>query len=132
MVPFARVARQGAGLSSPPNPKLPNSLPSFLKWCDANPGIVAQNNEDSLVNFWAHKLGYDIWHPMPTIINHDLGVPSTYANDAHHEFSMYRRPTVTWRDVELRAGMKDTRVLADHCRWGAAPPRARNAIMLVL
>lgn len=97
----------GVGYVFPTDPKLPNSLPSFLKWCDANPEIVAQNNEDSLVNFWAHKLGYDIWHPIPTIIDHDLGVPSTYANDAHHEFSMYRRPTVTWRDVELRVGMED-------------------------
>ena len=126
MVPFARVDRR-AGYVFPTDPKLPKSLPSFLKWCDANPEIVAQNNEDSLVNFWATSSGYDIWHPIPTIIDHDLGAASTYANNAHHEFSMYE-PTVTWRDVELRWAWRVTTT----CRWGAAPSRARNAIILVL
>jgi hypothetical protein len=97
----------GVGYVFPCDPKLPNGLPSFLTWCDANPDMVAKSNEDSLVSHWAYDHGFDIWHPVPTIIDHDLGVPSTYANDGHHEFSMYRRPTVTWRDVELRAGMED-------------------------
>lgn len=106
----------GVGYVWPLDAKLPNGLPAFLRWCEANPAILANNNEDSLVNHWAQLHGFDIWHPVPTIIDHDIGVPSTYGNDEHHEFSMYRRPTVTWRDVPLLAGLEH----ADH--WGAALP----------
>ena len=78
----------------------PNGLRAFVAWCDAHPELVESSNEDSLVSNWAASSGFDIWHPVPTIIDHDLGVPSTYQNDAHHEFSLWRKPTVTWRDVE--------------------------------
>ena len=97
----------GVGYCWPMSPDLPNGLPAFLRWCEANPDAVQANNEDSLVNLWAQQHGHDIWHPVPTIIDHDIGVPSTYGNDDHAEYSMYRRPTVTWRDVELRNGWVD-------------------------
>jgi hypothetical protein len=96
----------GVGYSWPLDPKLPNGLPAFVRWCDANPELVEANNEDSLVNLWAQAHGFDIWHPVPTIIDHDTGVPSTYGNDGHHEWSMHRRPTVTWKDVALTAGLE--------------------------
>ena len=82
----------GVGYVFPCNPKLPNGLPSFLTWCDANPDMVAKSNEDSLVSHWAYDHGFDIWHPVPTIIDHDLGVPSTYANDGHHELQHVPAP----------------------------------------
>jgi hypothetical protein len=82
-------------------------LKAFLHWCDQNPERVAGTNEDSLISEWASEHEIDVWHPVPTIIDHDLGVPSTYANDVHHEFSMYRRPTVTWRDVPRIEALED-------------------------
>jgi hypothetical protein len=97
----------GVGYVWPMDPNLPHGLPAFLRWCEEFPAIVAQTNEDSLVNGWAAQHGFDIWHPVPTIIDHDIGVPSTYGNDGHHEYSMYRRPTVTWRDVPLLSGLTD-------------------------
>jgi hypothetical protein len=86
----------GVGYCWPTDPVLQHGLPNFIRWCDANPELVQANNEDSLVNLWAEKHGFDIWHPVPTIIDHNLTLPSTYANDAHPEWSMYRRPTVSY------------------------------------
>ena len=74
-------------------------LVEFLDWCAKYPEDVEQYNEDSLISRWATLSKVDVWHPVPAITDHDLGVPSTYGNDAHHEFSMYRRPPVTWRDA---------------------------------
>jgi hypothetical protein len=36
-----------------------------------------------------------VWHPTPTIIDHDVDLKSTYGNDRH----LYRRPQVTWEDM---------------------------------
>jgi len=85
-------------------------LDHYVDWCAINPERVDKTNEDSLISEWSHETGRYIWHPIPTIIDHDIGVPSTYGNDAHHEFSMYRRPLVTWRDV-------DTPALEDPAYW---------------
>jgi hypothetical protein len=71
----------------------PNSIREFLKWCDAHPEIVATSNEDDLIGKWISKTGRDCWHPIPTIIDHDLSIPSVYGND-HHQ---HRRPVVTWQ-----------------------------------
>lgn len=82
-------------------------LVEYVAWCEAHPERVAKTNEDSLISEWAYETKRHIWHPIPTCIDHDLGVPSTYANDAHHEFSMYRKPLVTWRDVDASAALED-------------------------
>ncbi len=50
-------------------------------------------NEDELVNQWHGDAGKFVWHPVPTIVDHDTSIPSSYAND-HHS---HRRPAVTWR-----------------------------------
>lgn len=78
-------------------------LAQFVAWCRDNPERVANTNEDSLISEWSRESKIDIWHPIPTIIDHDIGVPSTYGNDGHHEWSMYRRPLVTWREVDTPA-----------------------------
>ena len=85
-------------------------LEKYVDWCDTQPKRVASTNEDSLISEWSHENGVPIYHPIPTIIDHDLGVPSTYGNDGHHEWSMYRKPLVTWRDV-------DTPALEDPAYW---------------
>lgn len=71
-------------------------LREFLAWCDANPEQVSQHNEDELINVWVSSANgpKQCWHPIPTLIDHDTSIPSTYDNDTH----AHRRPTVTWRD----------------------------------
>jgi len=78
-------------------------LERYVEWCERHPERVAKTNEDSLLSEWSYEDGVDIWHPIPTIIDHDIGLPSTYKNDGHYEYSMYRRPLVTWRDVDSPA-----------------------------
>jgi hypothetical protein len=71
-------------------------LAAFVAWVDARPEIVAVRNEDDLIGDWLAATGRTAWHPVPTIVDHDVSVPSTYANDAH----MHRRATVTWRGYD--------------------------------
>jgi hypothetical protein len=69
-------------------------LIAFLAWCDKRPDAVAALNEDSLINQWVIETGRSTWHPVPTIVDHDTSIGSTYANDQH----AHRRSVVTWRD----------------------------------
>lgn len=68
----------------------------FDAWCSENPERVARTNEDSMLNEWLIESGRTVWHPVPTIVDHDTSIESTYANDHH----VHRRPLVTWRDVQ--------------------------------
>ena len=52
-------------------------------------------HEDSWANETLTKAGHIAWHPIPSILTHDLSLPSTYAND-HHKT---RAPRVTWENV---------------------------------
>ena len=52
------------------------------------PGAIEALNEDQLIGLYAHVAGRDIWHPVPTIIDHDVDIVSTYGNDHH----THRRP----------------------------------------
>lgn len=82
-------------------------------WCRGNPERVARTNEDSMVNEWIIESGRNVWHPVPTIADHDTSIASTYANDSH----VHRRPLVTWRDVRAD--------LTEPAYWlpsGSAPP----------
>lgn len=97
----------GVGYVWPLDPELPQGLPRYIAWCGANPDKVRAANEDSLASQYLAANKFDVWHPCPTIIDHDISVESTYGNDTHHEFSMYRRPTVTWRDVPNPDALND-------------------------
>lgn len=74
-------------------------LAEFLKWRrDAlRPGAVENIPEDTLIGVWSLATGRRLWHPIPTIIDHDTSIESTYGNGAHAN----RRPTVTWRDGDV-------------------------------
>lgn len=50
--------------------------------------------EDVLLGQFAAESEKYIWHPCPTIVDHDTSIPSSYDNDEHST----RRPQVTWRD----------------------------------
>jgi hypothetical protein len=45
-------------------------------------------NEDQLIGLFCFVTGRRIWHPVPTLIDHDIDLASTYGNDAHS----HRRP----------------------------------------
>lgn len=45
-------------------------------------------NEDQLICLFCFATGRRVWHPVPTIIDHDTELASTYGNDAH----THRRP----------------------------------------
>ena len=69
-------------------------LRQLVDWRDAIPVDLAQAmNEDDLLGQFAIKHGLWIYHPIPTIIDHDTTIASSYANDNHR----FRRPLVTWR-----------------------------------
>jgi len=69
-------------------------LREFLAWRSSalKPGAVERINEDTLLGLWCTVTGRQIWHPLPTIIDHDVEQPSTYGNDGHTA----RRPLVRW------------------------------------
>ena len=70
------------------------ALAGFVAWYDDNPELVARHNEDDLINEWVRASGRTTWHPVPTLVDHDTSIESTYANDSH----VHRRASVTWRD----------------------------------
>ena len=67
----------------------PDVLAWLIDWREGlRPGAIQSLNEDQLLGLYAHVSGRRIWHPVPTIIDHDVEIVSTYGND-HHS---HRRP----------------------------------------
>jgi len=68
--------------------------PSFGEHVDADrlpclrPGSAERLNEDQLIGMFTFSTGRKIWHPVPTIIDHNVDIASTYGNDSHS----HRRP----------------------------------------
>lgn len=72
-------------------------LEAFLTWRLSAEGEaftqrIAPNGEDAVINAWVGNAERDTWHPVPTIVDHDTSIDSSYANDDHG----HRRPWVTW------------------------------------
>jgi hypothetical protein len=69
-------------------------LREFLHWraTELKPGAIEAITEDTLLALWCMVTGRRVWHPLPTIIDHDTTIASTYANDEHSN----RRPLVRW------------------------------------
>ncbi len=68
-------------------------LAELVKFRTIFDGIAHEKNEDDFIAWFCTETGRDVWHPIPTIIDHQP-LPSTYGNDAN----MFQRPTVTWRE----------------------------------
>lgn len=67
-------------------------LLEFLEWrlhC-LRTGALEALTEDTMIGVWCLATGRRVWHPMPTIIDHDTSIASTYGNDKHTN----RRPMV--------------------------------------
>lgn len=71
------------------------ALGELLAWRARQPRMrILATNEDTLINEWCVETGRRVLHPIPTIIDHDTSIASTYENDA----DAHRRPTVKWTD----------------------------------
>lgn len=72
-------------------------LQEFLRWraTALKPGALERINEDTLLGLFCSVTGRRIYHPIPTVIDHDVSVPSTYKNDQH----ALRRPLVRWDNM---------------------------------
>jgi hypothetical protein len=67
-------------------------LAEFMAWRSKLPETAVRAiNEDTLIDVWAYTVGRKVWHPLPTIIDHDTQVRSVYANDHHPN----RRPVAS-------------------------------------
>lgn len=69
-------------------------LRAFFEWRSTalNEGAIEAITEDTLLAIWCMVTGHRIWHPLPTIIDHDTTLESNYGNDSHQN----RRPLVRW------------------------------------
>lgn len=64
-------------------------LQVFLEWRGKlRPGAIQELNEDQMLGLFAYDTRQPIWHPVPTLIDHDTSLPSSYGNDEH----THRRP----------------------------------------
>ena len=68
-------------------------LRTFLEWraSEVRAEGWKQVSEDTLIDMFCMSTKRRVWHPSCTIIDHDVSMASTYANDAH----THRRPVVT-------------------------------------
>lgn len=75
-------------------------LKKFLEWRNAQSPVTLRTiTEDSLLGLYCALHGQRILHPLPTVVDHDTSIPSTYGNDAHSN----RRSSVTWDGNLVRA-----------------------------
>ncbi len=87
------------------------ALHCFLEWREENleSGAVETISEDSLIGLWAAVTGNRIYHPIPTIVDHDVSLQSTFNNDHHTN----RRSRVRW-DTYTGDNWEDTRSEIPH------------------
>lgn len=76
------------------------ALREFLAWRETSlqPGALEQGGltEDTMLAVWCMVTGRRIFSPLPTLIDHDTSIASTYGNDEHAN----RRPLVRWDTVD--------------------------------
>lgn len=74
-------------------------LEAFLYWREnAAHGFVKKFGDDSIINEWCGHTSRNVWHPVPTIVQHDLETPSV----TRAQFGEpHRASTVTWEGYDL-------------------------------
>jgi hypothetical protein len=87
-------------------------LREFLAWRERltpGPRVGSDDRhvvpEDTLLACWCVATGRKIWHPIPTIIDHDTDIPSSYGHEAHTA----RRPEVRWNTWDGIDGVRSWR-----------------------
>jgi hypothetical protein len=103
-------------------------LAEFLPWVEANEQLARVTCEDALVNRYCIERGIDVYHCLPSLGEHDLSVPSTWAEQAasmgldRPENHGHRKATVSYLDYNPKELARanfweqqgDVRLLADH------------------
>lgn len=74
-------------------------LRHFLTWrrTALQSGALDAITEDTLFGAFCLDIGCRVYHPLPTIVQHDTSLASEYGNDAHQN----RRSVVTWERYDL-------------------------------
>jgi hypothetical protein len=69
-------------------------LEAYVAWYDQHDAAwQARHCDDDPINEWVFETNRDVWHPLPTIVDHDNDVPSTHEDPMPGNFSAF-----TWRD----------------------------------
>lgn len=71
---------------------------------DMRPEAVAAHSEDSTMSLFAMATKQPIWHCLPSLVDHDLSVPSTYGHDGLDAKmrGISQRPTVPFTQYDGR------------------------------
>jgi hypothetical protein len=69
-------------------------LAEFCPWVERNEARARICSEDSLINAFCVETARDIFHPIPSLVDHDLSVPSTWGADNNG----HRSATVSWKN----------------------------------
>jgi len=69
---------------------------------ELKPGARHACSEDTVLAMFCMATGRRIVSPCPTILDHDLGVPSSAGPE--RERQDFRRPAVTWEDLDVLGG----------------------------
>lgn len=103
-----------------------DDLVEFLEWraTALNDGAVEKISEDTLIGLWCAVTGRLIYHPIPTIVDHDVTLQSTYGNDAHSN----RRSRVRWDSLPKRVALPRDGIPHVGCFYGSTPQLAREYV----
>lgn len=69
-------------------------LSEFVPWVERNEQKARLYSEDALINAFAAETARDVFHPVPSLVDHDVTVPSTWGADNHG----HRTATVSWKN----------------------------------
>ncbi len=98
------------------------ALKEFLQWRAGLPQETLEAiTEDSLMGLWCAINGLKIYHPIPTIVDHDTTLTSTYDNGSH----VNRRSRVRWDTPFQAAPHSAQRVPHMGCFYQATPHIAK-------
>lgn len=83
-------------------------LAEFVPWVDANEALARVTCEDALINRYCVETGRDVFHTMPSLVEHDLSIASTWGDQAkgmgldRPENHGHRKATVSYLDFNPR------------------------------
>ncbi len=98
------------------------ALKEFLWWRQALPAATLESiTEDSLLGLWCAINGLKVYHPIPTIVDHDTTLASNYDNGDHSN----RRSRVRWDSAFTPLMHSQQRVPHMGCFYQSTPHAAK-------
>lgn len=73
-------------------------MPEFYDYAERNLASLRMTCEDQFTARFCVETGRDTWHPLPSLVEHDTSVPSTWGADD----SMHRRAIVSFRNFDTK------------------------------